>query len=112
MLGASNSSYFEGVEDYKMVMTEEEVDMAVRKVAEVLNNKFKGEKIILVGILKGAFIFMAQLVRYLTRPYSIYFVEASSYRRETLKLKMPSRLLFTPKYVSLLGVRCGEKCSC
>jgi hypoxanthine phosphoribosyltransferase len=60
-------------------MTKAEIDVAVQKCADRINADFVGEKIILTGILKGAFIFMTDLARKLTRPYSIYFLEASSY---------------------------------
>jgi hypothetical protein len=60
-------------------MTKAEIEVAVQKCADRINADFVGEKIILTGILKGAFIFMTDLARKLTRPYSIYFLEASSY---------------------------------
>lgn len=80
-LGSSKSDYFEDVDKYKLVMTAKEIDAAVQRVADCINSdRFKGKKIVLCGILKGAFIFMTDLVRRLTRPYSVYFVEASSYK--------------------------------
>eukprot|EP00036_Acanthoecidae_sp_10tr_P011542 CAMPEP_0182927486 /NCGR_PEP_ID=MMETSP0105_2-20130417/13814_1 /TAXON_ID=81532 ORGANISM="Acanthoeca-like sp., Strain 10tr" /NCGR_SAMPLE_ID=MMETSP0105_2 /ASSEMBLY_ACC=CAM_ASM_000205 /LENGTH=256 /DNA_ID=CAMNT_0025065435 /DNA_START=41 /DNA_END=811 /DNA_ORIENTATION=- len=74
--GDSKSSYFG---QYKLILTEAEIAAGVQKVADYLNCNFVGEKIVLCGILKGAFIFVCDLCRRLTRPYSIYFVEASSY---------------------------------
>jgi len=41
---------------------------------------------VLVGILKGAFMFMSDLCRAMTRPYSVYFVEASSYKEGRTQL--------------------------
>jgi hypoxanthine phosphoribosyltransferase len=83
LFGNSASEYFAGVAEYRMIMSEAEVEAAVRKVADVLNSQFVGEKLVLVGILKGAFVFCSHLVRHLNRPYSLYFVEASSYKGQT-----------------------------
>ena len=90
------------MENYKLVLTKEEIDEGVQRVADDIERRFKGtfsflfttselivpectqhaagEKIVLCGILKGAFVFITDLCRRLRRPYSIYFVEASSYK--------------------------------
>ena len=52
----------------------------VRIVAHRIETWAKGERIVLVGILKGAFMLVSDLCRTLVRPYSVYFVEASSYK--------------------------------
>jgi hypoxanthine phosphoribosyltransferase len=79
----SNSTYFGGVKNYKMIMTAAEIDAALQKVANCLNTQFVGEKIVICSILKGAYMFCGDLCRRLTRPYSLYFVEASSYAGQT-----------------------------
>lgn len=83
VLSESKSVYFEGVPDYKIILTKEEIDEGVQHVADEIEKRFKGEKIVLCGILKGAFIFITDLCRRLNRPYSLYFVEASSYTGQT-----------------------------
>jgi len=75
----SKSGYFDRIKEWKVIMTQEEIDCAVQRCADRINTEFVGEKIVLCGVLKGAFIFMTDLVRKLTRPYSIYFLEAKSY---------------------------------
>ena len=58
-----------------------EIDQIVQKLAEEINahyNKFQLE-IILVSILDGSFIFMADLVRKLSFPHKIHFVKLKSY---------------------------------
>eukprot|EP00041_Stephanoeca_diplocostata_P036462 m.1333457 g.1333457 ORF g.1333457 m.1333457 type:complete len:249 (-) comp24871_c0_seq3:5212-5958(-) len=91
--GESKSEYFGP--QYKLVMTRKEIDLAVDRVAEFLNTNFVGEKIVLCGILKGAFIFITDLCRKLTRPYSIYFVEASSYtgQKQSGKVELLSQIV-------------------
>jgi len=78
----NNSKYFQDHKNYRLILTKEELAAAVRIVARRIENWSKGERIILVGILKGAFMMMSDLCRALTRPYSVFFVEASSYADE------------------------------
>lgn len=75
----NDSKYFQDHKNYRLILTKEELEAAVRIVAKRIENWSKGERVVLVGILKGAFMFMSDLCRALTRPYSVFFVEASSY---------------------------------
>merc|ERR1712187_981467 len=77
---AAGSKYFQDATRYRLVLTREEIDAGVKIVAHRIETWAKGERIMLVGILKGAFMFMSDLCRALVRPYSVYFVEASSYK--------------------------------
>jgi len=76
----AGSKYFQDQKNYRLILTREELEAGVRIVARRIETWSKGERIILVGILKGAFMFMSDLCRALSRPYSVYFVEASSYK--------------------------------
>lgn len=76
----AGSKYFQEQKNYRLIMTNEEIQAGVRIVAHRLETWCKGERITLVGILKGAFMFMSDLCRCMSRPYSVYFVEASSYK--------------------------------
>eukprot|EP00929_Paragymnodinium_shiwhaense_P083659 TRINITY_DN4465_c0_g1_i1.p1 TRINITY_DN4465_c0_g1~~TRINITY_DN4465_c0_g1_i1.p1 ORF type:complete len:482 (-),score=141.18 TRINITY_DN4465_c0_g1_i1:504-1949(-) len=76
----AGSKYFQDVRRYKLILAREEIEACVKMVAHRVETWAKGERIILVGILKGAFMFMSDLCRALVRPYSVYFVEASSYK--------------------------------
>jgi len=68
--------------NWKIVVTFEEIILAVKFVAAKINHIFykHTKPIVLCGILKGVYVFMSDLTRYLTIPYSVYFVEASSYK--------------------------------
>lgn len=76
----SGSKYFQDQKNYRLILTKDELEAGVRITARRIENWSKGERIVLVGILKGAFMFLSDLCRALTRPYSVYFVEASSYK--------------------------------
>jgi len=78
----AGSKYFQDQKNYRIVLAREEIQAGVRIVARRIENWCKGERIVLVGILKGAFVFLADLCRWMVRPYSVYFVEASSYKND------------------------------
>ena len=58
-------------------------DVIAQKVADVakkISSDYKDGDLVLVGVLKGAFVFMADLIRQLTlEAFSVDFVRASSY---------------------------------
>ncbi|KAM3135282.1 hypothetical protein pb186bvf_012580 [Paramecium bursaria] len=53
----------------------------VRRIAEQISIDYKGQKPILIGVLNGAFIFMADLIRYLDKDLKIEidFIKLTSY---------------------------------
>lgn len=63
----------------KVLLSEETLSKKVDELAEKINNDFAGEKVIVIGVLKGSFMFLSDLVKKITLPAEIYFIEASSY---------------------------------
>ena len=61
------------------VLTEEDIRTKVAAVAKTISEDYSGRQLILVGVLKGAFIFLSDLARHLTIPVQIDFLRASSY---------------------------------
>ncbi len=66
----------------KVLITENEIKQKVKELAERVSKDFSGEEIFVVGVLKGAFIFMADFVRELNGNVKIDFVQLSSYHTE------------------------------
>jgi hypoxanthine phosphoribosyltransferase len=56
-----------------------EIASAVRKLGEEINRDYAGEELLLLGVLKGSFIFLADLVREIEVPCTVDFVRLSSY---------------------------------
>jgi len=56
-----------------------EIIERVKLLGETITKDFKGEELLVVGVLKGAWIFMADLVRYIDLSMEISFVSVSSY---------------------------------
>ena len=60
-------------------ITEEELRAAVRKAGAALSAEYEGKPVLFVSILKGAFVFLADLVRAVDIPCEIGFMQAQSY---------------------------------
>ena len=63
----------------KKLKTASEIDSAVAKLASRINRDYRHKNPLLIGILKGSFVFMADLVRRLDMPLEVDFVRLSSY---------------------------------
>lgn len=63
----------------RVLLTQQEIDAAVKRVASEISKDYQGKCLLLVGILKGSFIFMADLVRLLDFPLEVEFIRLSSY---------------------------------
>src|ERR671910_1880553 len=56
-----------------------DIQAKVRELAELITEDYRGEKVLLVGILRGAVVFLSDLMRQLELPCEIDFMEVSSY---------------------------------
>jgi len=56
-----------------------EIQKRVQELAHQISNDYAGRELVVIGILKGAFIFMADLVREISIPCKIDFVRVASY---------------------------------
>jgi len=65
------------------VLTKKEIDAQVSHIAQVISADYKDRELILIGILKGAFIFLSDLIRQLTIPVKVDFMCVSSYGDHT-----------------------------
>lgn len=68
----------------KILITEEEIQAAIKKAGKQISDTYDGRPILLVSILKGAFVFMADLCRAITVPSEIGFMCAKSYYKGTV----------------------------
>ncbi len=63
----------------RVVITEEEIREAVKRGGAWINELYDGRPILLVSILKGAYVFLADLCREVTVPCEIGFMRTRSY---------------------------------
>ena len=68
----------------RIIVSEEEIREAIKKAGKQISDSYDGRPILLVSILKGAFVFMADLCRAITVPCEIGFMCAKSYYSGTV----------------------------
>ncbi len=66
-------------EKLKVLIRRAAIEKRVREVAKEITRDFKGERVHLIGVLKGACIFLSDLVREINLETSIDFIAVSSY---------------------------------
>ena len=62
-----------------ILLTKEQLSEIVEKMGEQISNDYKGKNLMVVGVLKGSVVFMADLMRSITIPCKIDFMSVSSY---------------------------------
>ena len=65
--------------DLKVLFSEAEIQNAIKKLGDKINNDYKGEELFIVCVLKGAVMFMADLAKHLKMPVDMEFIRLSSY---------------------------------
>jgi len=66
-----------------VLITKEAIEKRVRELADQLSVEYAGREPLALGILKGSWIFLADLVRFMTVPVSIDFMAVASYGAST-----------------------------
>jgi len=71
-------------EDIKEILfTEEEIQDKVALLGAAISDEYKGKELLLVNVLKGGVVFLADLIRHITIPTKIDFMAISSYGPST-----------------------------
>ena len=67
----------------KIIISEEEIQREIKKCAQMLSEEYEGKPLLLVSVLKGAFVFLSDLSKQITIPCEIGFMAAKSYFEDT-----------------------------
>ena len=83
------------VEEYqskikRILISQEEIKSALEKAGKYIDSLYDGKPILLVSVLKGAFVFLADLCRAVSVPCEIDFMCAKSYYQGTTSTGMVS----------------------
>lgn len=62
-----------------LLLTAEDIASIVKKLADQISRDYEGKELILVCVLKGAFMFLSDLIRHLRIPAEVDFVRLASY---------------------------------
>jgi hypoxanthine phosphoribosyltransferase len=65
--------------EYSPLFTAEQIAARVKELGKKITEDFNGEPIVCVGVLKGAFVFVADLIRAIDSPVSVEFIGVASY---------------------------------
>jgi hypoxanthine phosphoribosyltransferase len=63
----------------KVIVNEEQLQSRLKEIARQIENDYKNQDLLLVGVLKGAVMVMADLTRYINRHVEIDWMAVSSY---------------------------------
>lgn len=63
----------------EVLVTEEQITKRLTDLASEIEEDYAGEQLLVVGVLKGAFILMADLIRRVSLPTSVDFMACTSY---------------------------------
>lgn len=64
---------------FRVLIPAEEIDKAVARVAEQLDERYNGKTPIFLGVLNGSFLFLSDLIRKVSFDNELAFVKISSY---------------------------------
>src|ERR687895_736031 len=67
----------------EILVQQDDLAHRVRQLAEEVSRDYEGRDLLLVGVLKGAVFFLADLMRHLTVPCEVDFMAVSSYGSQT-----------------------------
>jgi len=88
----------------RIIFTEEQIQQRIVSLAKEISTAYKGKKLVVVGVLKGAFMFLSDLCKRLSVEHSVEFLAVSSYgfsttSSGTVRLLMDTRQDLAGKHV-------------
>lgn len=86
----------------RLVLSQEAIQQRIRELAAQISRDYAGQDVVFIGVLKGAFIFLADLVRALDFPVEVDFVRLMSYGASTVS---SGEILITKDVETPLGGR-------
>lgn len=70
-------------EKIEVMLSAEKIEERIREMAETISKDYEGKRPLLIGVLKGAVIFLSDLIRHIKVPVEIDFMAVSSYGADT-----------------------------
>lgn len=64
----------------RQLISQAEIAAAVRTLGQQISQRYQGQPLVIVGVLTGSIVFIADLMRQITVPHQLALVWASSYR--------------------------------
>ena len=70
-------------QEFQQLYSREEIARQVQRLGTEISRDYAGREVLMVGVLKGAFLFFADLVRSINFPVAVDFVRVASYGPHT-----------------------------
>jgi hypoxanthine phosphoribosyltransferase len=67
----------------RVLFTEDKIQSRVAELAKQISEDYKGKELVIIGVMKGAFMFLADLTRRITVAHTVEFLAVSSYGKST-----------------------------
>jgi hypoxanthine phosphoribosyltransferase len=68
---------------FELLLSQDRIENRIHKLGCMISRDYAGKNPVLLGVLKGCFVFMADLVRSITIPSEVEFISAHSYGSDT-----------------------------
>jgi len=68
--------------ELRQLLGQDQIRRRVKEVAQQISRDYRGKEILFLGILKGAFVFLSDLMRHIDVPVQVDFVGLASYGSE------------------------------
>ena len=75
----------------KILITDQQIERRIKALARLIEHDFRGREIVVIALLNGTVLFLADLIRHLNVPLRLDFIGVSSYGAGT----RPGELVFT-----------------
>jgi hypoxanthine phosphoribosyltransferase len=70
-------------ENLSLLLSHRQISNSVRRLAREINEDYGNQPILVIAVLKGSFIFLADLVRQIEAPIQLDFIRATCYGNQT-----------------------------
>jgi hypoxanthine phosphoribosyltransferase len=67
-----------------VLLSEEQIALRVRELALRISGDYAGKDLVIIGVLRGAFVFLADLIKHISIPIVVDFTRISSYGDATI----------------------------
>ncbi len=67
----------------RVLISKARIQAKVKQMARKISSDYKGKDLVLVGVLRGSFVFMADLLREISIPVEVDFIAVASYKGST-----------------------------
>jgi len=72
-------------QSFELLLDQQTIQKRVAELGAQISRDYAGETVVLIGVLKGCVIFLADLMRHINLPLELEFVSATSYRKGTTR---------------------------